>query len=159
MAARPSLMRAKAAMTGRPRGSLTSTVRSSPPSAPRRTSMVPSPPSATGNSSASRPASRRPEAIAAATSGAEKVPLKESGATRAGCSANRFAERPLRLRAVHGEDDPLEPPGVRARRAGHQARRLVERKPADAGPERHQRQRAAAELLGLRERGEGRPLD
>ena len=114
--------------------------------------MVPSPPSATGSSSAARPASRSPAAMAAATSGAEKVPLKESGATSAGCSANRFAERPLRLRAVHGEHDPLELSGVRARGADHQTRRLVHREPADARPERHQRERAAAELLRLRER-------
>src|SRR5918998_6161376 len=169
-ATRPSSIRAKAAWTGRLSGSLTSTVRRSPPSVASRTSMVPSPPSATGSSSAARPASRRPEAMAAATSGAEKVPLKESGATRAGAaepprpvepppSANRFAERPLRLRAVHGEHDPLELARVRANFAHHQPRRLVQRKPAHARPERHQRQRAAAELLRLRQSRPRGPLD
>ena len=45
---------------------------------------MPSPPSATGSSSASWPAERSPRAIAAATSDAANVPLKESGATSAG---------------------------------------------------------------------------
>ena len=45
-------------------------------------SNVPSPPSATGSSAAVPPAARMPAPMAAATSAAEYVPLKLSGATR-----------------------------------------------------------------------------
>jgi hypothetical protein len=99
--AEPSGSSANAASTGRRSGSETLILRTSPPSAVTRTSMVPSPPSATGSSRASRPAARRPSAMACATSEAEKVPLKESGATRTGrvkAPDGRRAPRPRRAR-------------------------------------------------------------
>ena len=146
---RPPSISANAASIGRPSGSLTrDAALARPTSVDSSASIVPSPPSATGSSTASRPAARSPRAIAAATSRAENVPLNESGATRAGSSAKGLAERPLRLVAVDGEHDALELALVLAGGADHQARRLVEREAAHAGPERDQRQRAAAELLG-----------
>ena len=45
---------------------------------------MPSPPSAIGSRSAAAPASSTPPATASATSAAEKVPLKLSGATSTG---------------------------------------------------------------------------
>src|SRR3954469_11611676 len=114
--------------------------------------MVPSPPSPSGSSTAPSPPVRRPSATARATSAAGIVPLKLSGATRTGAS-ERIAERALGLLAVHGEDDALERrAAVLLRGADHDARGLVEREPADAGAERDQGERAAAELLRLRER-------
>jgi DNA ligase D-like protein (predicted polymerase) len=59
--------------------------RSRPPSAVSSTSMVPSPPSATGHrSGGASPADSSPRPMAAATSVARKVPLNESGATSTG---------------------------------------------------------------------------
>src|SRR5262245_12391587 len=81
-ARRPSPSRAKHASTGSPRGPRTVTRSTRPPSATSRASSVPSPPSATGQRSASTPARSRPRAIASATATAGKVPLNESGATR-----------------------------------------------------------------------------
>src|SRR5690349_10347390 len=67
---------------GRPSGSWAGATRRSPPSASTRISAVPSPPSAAGQRSATPPPSSMPRPIARATSGALRVPLKESGATR-----------------------------------------------------------------------------
>jgi len=62
--------------------SLTVRLWSSPPSVATSASIVPSPPSPMGISSASSPPSRSPSDRACATSRAENVPLKLSGATR-----------------------------------------------------------------------------
>src|SRR4051794_6844243 len=78
----PSRTRANSASIPRPSGSCTRAVRRSPPIASRRTSIVPSPPSAAGHRSACPPASSIPAPMASATCLALRVPLKESGATR-----------------------------------------------------------------------------
>ena len=67
----PSPRSANEARTGLPSGSVASALRSSPSSVASSASMVPSPPSATGISTASTPPSRSPAAMAAATSRAE----------------------------------------------------------------------------------------
>ena len=88
---------AKRASTGRPSGSGAVTcasrrrVRSrAPPSCPRRR---PRP-----EARSPRARRSRPEAIAPATSGAEKVPLNESGATRTGCVTDASRRRARRRR-------------------------------------------------------------
>src|SRR5579859_3445411 len=70
------------AVTGRPRGSLTSSLTRSQPRASHNASSVPSPPSASGQSSTGTPSASSPRASALATSTALNVPLKESGARR-----------------------------------------------------------------------------
>src|ERR1700736_5314667 len=75
-------MRPKEASTGSPRGPSTVTVTRSPPWAATSASTVPSPPSATGTSStsASLQTRRTPRLMAAAASGALRLPLYGLGA-------------------------------------------------------------------------------
>src|SRR5207248_1522905 len=143
------------ARMGRPSGSLTVASCTVPPS----TSIVPSPPSPSGSSNASRPPARSPSATARATSVAEKVPLKLSGATRT-CASEGILERPLGRLAVHREHDPLERvAGMTPRDADHDPRGLVEREPSDARAEGDEGERLAAELLRLRQRRLRGPFD
>ena len=81
-AVRPSASMAQRASTGRPSASLHGARWMRPPSAGRSTSIVPSPPSAIGHSSARTPRARRPAASAATTLRADIVPLNASGASR-----------------------------------------------------------------------------
>ena len=73
-----------------------------------RTSIVPSPPSASGQRSACAPAASRPAAIASATSREEYVPLKESGATS--------THAPVRGGPPRNLPSPTMPPLLRAMR-------------------------------------------
>ena len=128
----------------------------SPPSCPRRRRRA-------GSSSiCSTPPATSPRPIASAASCAVSVPLNLSGATRTGRSRQRALERLARLGAVHREHDQLEAAaGVEmpAHLLHLDARRLVQREPADAGAERDQRERLRAQLVGLRERARGRAPD
>ena len=95
---RPRPARTGSAPAG-PADPATSTPTVSPPSASSSASIVPSPPSATGQRSGGiSPARSSPRPIAPATSAARNVPLKESGATRTGRSGTDASPHPAKLR-------------------------------------------------------------
>ena len=128
---------------GRPRGSETVAVRTSPP---RRAEHLHRPLAAVGDGSSTRLAIRRPQPGGDRRSRPptrREGPLESSRGRREPAGSKRLAEGALRILAVHREDDPLERAVMLSRRADHDPRRLLERKAADAGAERDECERAA----------------